>query len=114
MSVLHAIQKAERLLPGKEAHEGVLHPRWQAIIDVAEHVQGSPKEVWQFTRKWGAHASADLRAAVATCLLEHLLEHHFAKVFPLVREACQQSSRFADTFMRCGEFGQVLEPENRI
>jgi hypothetical protein len=27
--------------------------------------------------KWGSHEDEDVRAAIATCLLEHLLEYHF-------------------------------------
>ena len=112
MSVAHAIRKAERILPGKEAPEDELDPRWQAIIDVSEHIRQHPDEVWRVTRKWGAHANADLRMAVATCLLEHLLEHHFARIFPLASEACRQSRRFADTFSSCGEFGQTRNWRN--
>jgi hypothetical protein len=114
VSVAHAIRKAERILPGKEAPEDELDPRWQAIIDVAEHIHQHPDEVWRFTRKWGAHANADLRMAVATCLLEHLLEHHFDRLFPLVSEACRQSRRFADTFGMCWELGQSCRRRNRI
>ena len=112
MSVAHAIRKAERILPGKEAPEGELDPRWQAIIGIAEYIEPHPDEVWRFTRKWGANANADLRAAVATCLLEHLLGHHFHQVFPLVSEACRRSRRFADTFSRCWEFGQTCSRRN--
>ncbi len=64
------------------------------------------------TRKWGAHANADLRTAVATCLLEHLLEYHFDRILPFVAEACHQSRRFVDTFSRCGEFGQTRSRRN--
>jgi hypothetical protein len=112
MSVSHAIRKAERVLPGKKAPEGKLDPRWQAIIGVADHIERHPDEVWCFTRRWGSHANADLRAAVATCLLEHLLEYHFERIFPLVSEGCIRSRRFADTFSRCGEFGQTSERGN--
>ena len=113
MSVSHAIRRAERVLPGKIAPEGELDPRWQVIISVADYSQQHPKEVWSFTRKWGSHANADLRTAVATCLLEHLLEHHFDSIFPLVSQASRQSRRFADTFSMCSEFGQTSERGNR-
>jgi hypothetical protein len=112
MSVFHAIRKAERILPGKQAPDGALDPGWQAIIDVSEHIHQHPDEVWRFTRKWGAHANEDLRMAVATCLLEHLLEYHFDRVFPLVSEACRQSVRFGDTLTSCAEFGQTSSPRN--
>jgi hypothetical protein len=112
MTVAQAIRKAERILPGKVAPEGELDPRWQAIVDVSEHIRQHPDEVWHFTRKWAAHANDDLRMAVATCLLEHLLEHQFDRLFPLVSEACRESSRFADTLSHCSAFGQSLRPRN--
>lgn len=112
MTVTQAIRKAERILPGKEARGDELDPRWQAIIAVGEHIEQHPDEVWGFTRKWGAHANEDLRAAVATCLLEHLLGCHFERIFPLVVEACQKSRRFAWTLSMCWEFGQTCERRN--
>ena len=112
MTLFQAIRNAERVLPGKQAPEGELDTRWQAIIAVGDHIEYHPDEVWFFTRKWGAHANADLRTAVATCLLEHLLEHHFDRIFPLVCEACRQSVRFGDTLTLCGEFGQTTTPGN--
>jgi hypothetical protein len=113
MTVTRAIKNAERVLPRRKAPEGQLDPRWQAIIAVAEHIEQHPEEVWRFTRKWGASADADLRAAVGTCLLEHLLEHHFDRIFPLVFEACHHSRRFADTFLMCSEFGQTARRGKR-
>ena len=91
---------------------GRVDPCWQAIICVAEHIQREPDEVWRFTRKWGAHANADLRTAIATCLLEHLLEHHFDRIFPLVSHAVRRSRRYSDTFSMCGEFGQTRRRVN--
>jgi hypothetical protein len=107
MTVVQAIRKAERVLPGRKAPEGELDSRWQAIIDVAEHIGQHPDQVWRFARKWGSHANPDLRMAVATCLLEHLLEHHFERLLPLVSEACRQSKRLADAFSSCSEFCSV-------
>ena len=83
MTIFQAIRKAERVLPGKQFPEGELDARWQAIIAVGDHIEEHQTEVWVFTRKWGAHASADLRTAVETCLLEHLLEYHFDRIFPV-------------------------------
>lgn len=112
MSVLQAIKRAEWTLPGKAAPDGRIDPRWQAILCVAEHIQEHPEEVWRFARRWGAHASADLRAAIATLLVEHLLEVHFSRIFPLVAEACHESARFADTVSRCWALGQARRPQN--
>lgn len=112
MKIETAIAKAERLLPGTAAPEGKRDPRWHAVIAVADHIAKRPLEVWRFARKWGAHSNRDVRAAIASCVLEHLLEHHFATVFPLVKRACQQSRRFADTFRACWQFGQAELPGN--
>jgi hypothetical protein len=112
MKIEKAIARAERMLPGTSSGDGKRDPRWQAIIAVAEHIADHPMEVWRFARKWGTNANDDVRAAIATCVLEHLLEHHFATVFPLVEDACRQSRRFADTFVMCSDFGQCELPGN--
>jgi hypothetical protein len=49
---------------------------------------------------------------VATCLLEHLLEHHFAAYFPQVEELARSDALFGDTFLRCWQFGQSAEVDN--
>lgn len=92
--------------------EGAIDPRWQAIIRVGEFVESHPDEVLEFALRWGKHAQRDLRAAIATCVLEHLLEHHFERVFPSVRDAARASRRFADTLSGCWRFGKALEPAN--
>ena len=112
MTVLQAIRKAERILPGKVAPDGQTDPRWQAIMRVEEHIQEQPDEVWRFARKWGTHANADLRTAIAVLLVEHLLAFHFSRIFPLASEACRQSARFADTLSRCWALGQAQRPQN--
>jgi hypothetical protein len=108
-----AIERADRILPGKPAPDDQRDPRWQAIIKVGEHIEEHPLEVWRFARKWGVHASWDLRAAVATCLVEHLLEHHYGAIMPLVEDACGRSKRFADAVAMCWAFGQTLRGENQ-
>jgi len=112
-AVQKAIERAERMLPGHPALDGVMDPRWQAIIEVSEYTEDHPSEVWRFARKWGAHANKDLRAAVATCLVEHLLECRFEQIMPLVEAACHESKRFADTVALCWEFGQTETTENQ-
>ena len=112
VAVQRSIARAERLLPGTPASDGKRDPRWQAIIRVGEFIETQPEPVWQFAHRWGRHAQADLRMAVATCLLEHLLEHHFELLFPRVRRAAIESSRFADTFNSCWSFGGAKTPKN--
>src|SRR5436190_5294957 len=93
-AVRRAIARAETVLPGRPAPEGKRDPRWQAIIFVGEFIESQPEHVWEFAQRWGKHAQRDLRAAIATCLLEHLLEYHFDAFFPRVRGVALQSARF--------------------
>ena len=110
--VQQAIIEAEKLLPSVPAPDGEADLRWQAIIEVGEYIETEPHEVWPFILKWGKHPSEDLRMAVATCLLEHLLADHFDDFFPKVSEVCKRSKRFAFTFKMCAQFGQAELPEN--
>jgi hypothetical protein len=113
-AVQRSINRAERILPGKPAPKGERDPRWQAIIRVGEFSETQPEAVWNFAHRWGKHAQADLRMAVATCLLEHLLEHHFDLLFPRVRRAALESPRFASTFNSCWSFGDSKRPKNAV
>jgi len=111
-AVQRAIDRAESILPGTPAPEGKRDPRWQAIIRISEFIETQPEAVWKFAHRWGKHAQADLRMAVATCLLEHLLEHHFDALFPRVRRAALESARFANSLELCAPFGQAELPKN--
>jgi hypothetical protein len=111
VGVAEAIREADALLPGVPAEAGQ-DPRWQAIIAVAAFVESEPDAVWGFVRRWGGHPQEDLRAAVATCLLEHLLERHFAAFFPRVEQLALADPLFGDTFRRCWQLGQAREPGN--
>ena len=107
-----AIQEAERILPGKAAPDGESDPRWQAIIRVAQFVDSHPEELWAFARRWGASSDEDLRQAIATCVLEHLLEHHFVSLFPRVANAARADGAMAATTLACWKFGQTAEASN--
>jgi hypothetical protein len=49
-----------------------------------------------------------MRIAVATVLLEHLLEHHFDAYFPRLKDLIEAGSvMLADTLARCWAFGQA-------
>jgi hypothetical protein len=111
-TVKQAIRNAERLLLGIPAQEGEPDPRWKAIIEVGKFIETEPQKVWIFIRKWGAHQNEDIRTAIATCLLEHLLEYYFTEFFPEVKDACKKSKRFALTFNLCSQFGQAEQPQN--
>jgi len=112
MTIDQAIREAERLLPGNAVPEGP-DPRWQAIIQVGEFANSAPAAIWSFIQRWGASPDSDLRDAIATCLLEHLLEHHFDDFFPKVESEAQSNPLFGDCFSRCWPLGQSDSPANR-
>ena len=111
MGVSEAIREAEMMLPGVPVEIGN-DPRWQAIIAVGEFVESDPGDVWDFISRWGCDPQQDLRLAVATCLLEHLLELHFGAYFPQVEQLALSDPLFGDTVRQCWQFGQALEPGN--
>jgi hypothetical protein len=107
MTVFDAIEHADSLLPGAAAPDGERDPRWQAIIAVADFIENEPEAVWSFVERWGQHPDEDLRAAIATCLLEHLLERHFDIIFPRVKCLAESNEQFARTVTMCWPFGEV-------
>jgi len=86
--------------------------RWKAAIRLGEYVQSAPEAVWELTARWGCSDDADTRTALATCVLEHLLEYHFEDVFPRTDALARTDSRFANTFLSCWKFGQSEERTN--
>jgi hypothetical protein len=111
MTVQEAIIAAERLLPGRAAPEGEEDARWQAIIVIGRFIEDEPEAVWPFVLRWGSHEDEDTRTAIATCLLEHLLEYHFDLIFPRVEAAARSNVWFAKTTAQCWKFGQAKDPE---
>ena len=82
--------------------------RWQALIILGEFVASDPEKVWPIVRKYGDHRDPDMRTGVATILLEHLLERHFASYWPRVKRMVRRSpSRFADTLSRAWLLGRA-------
>ena len=113
MTIEEAIREAEETLPGgKPSPDGRTDARWLAVIAVGEFIETNPQEVWEFIRRWGVHRCDDIRTAVATCLLEHLLGYDFETYFPQVKTAVQESPLFADMFCICSKFDQAEEPVN--
>jgi len=110
--IAEAIADAERVLARNTKHDDGVDPRWQAIIRVAEFIPDEVDLVWAFAEKWGGVCDPDLQAAVATCLLEHLMEHHFDYIFPMVAVQAKRDAIFASTLRRCWKFGQAERTES--
>ena len=102
-----------RVAIGSDLGSADENTRWQAVIRLGDHIQDEPNDVWSVVAVWGCSDNADTRMAIATCVLEHLLEHHFDMVFPLVEELARRDSRFADTVSSVWSFGQTELPDNR-
>lgn len=112
LDVDDAILLAETLLPGEAAPDREKDQRWQAIIKVGNFIEIEPEKVWRFVERWGVHEDADLRMAVGTCLLEHLLEYHFDRFFPRVEATVRHNRFFANTFLQCWKLGLAEQPQN--
>jgi hypothetical protein len=88
------------------------HTRWQAAIALGEFAASAPESIWPLVLKHGSRRHADARMTIATCVLEHILEHHFDTFFPRVAEAARSSCWFADTAGSCWLMGQSELPRN--
>jgi|ERR1039458_849446 hypothetical protein len=86
--------------------------RWQAAIALGEIAESDPESVWILVVRHGSRRHKDVRVAIATCVLEHLLEHHFDAFFPRVATAVRSSRWFRDTFGFCYQLGQAKLPRN--
>ena len=109
MDVHQTIDTAEALLPGRSAPDGELDRRWEALLAIAEFVADDPDPICAFVLRWGSYPDADLQSAVASCLLERLLEFHFERVFPDIEAQARRDRVFAGTFSRCWKYGQADE-----
>jgi len=112
MSLEDKIRYANALLPGEPAPDNENDPRWEAMLEIAYHLEGEPEPIWRFIKKWGVHEQDDLRSGIACCLLEHLLEYHFEEYFPRVTELAKENSLFSKTVFFCRKFGKSKLPEN--
>lgn len=114
MTVSDALAQAEKLLPGTQSPYGEKDARWEAIIAVSEFIEAEPEAIWPFVERWGQHPDEDLRSAISTCVLEHMLEHHFDLIFPRVERLARTNSLFAVTTLSCWKFGQTTLPKNSV
>ena len=87
--------------------------RWQAAIALGAYCETEPEVIWPLTVKWGSANEEDVRAAISTCVLEHILEYHFDEYFPKTEQIIYGGNKnFALTFRTCWRFGQAKSPEN--
>jgi len=76
--------------------------RWQSLIVIADLIEAKPDLVWEVVSEFGDSDDDDMRMAIATILLEHLLDHDFGRYFPKVQEEIRNKRyRFIDTLGNC-------------
>ncbi len=87
--------------------------RWQAAIALGQYCEDNPELIWSLVVKWGSSADDDVRSAISTCVLEHILEYHFEEYFHKTSEIVQSGNMyFRDTLGGCYKFGQAKLPHN--
>lgn len=103
------IERAEELLA-----RGGEKARWDGAELLGEFVESAPELVWPVAVCFGSSDDEDVRAAIATCVLEHVFEYHFERYFPEAeRLVAAGNFRFAQTVSLCWAFGQTEHPTNR-
>jgi hypothetical protein len=108
MNVHEAIRRAEKALPGKPESD----VRGKRLIDLCDYLESDPDPLWAFIARWGTHEHEELRKVIGYYLLEHLLSHHFALIFPRVEQLVRENPLFVDTFLASRKMGQAETPEN--
>ena len=108
-----ALERAEMLLRlNPSSGRGGKDLKWQAVGALSRFIARNPQPIWLMIRRWGARDEADTRAAIATCLLEHLLQFHFKEYIGRVERMAKSDPNFADTVSMCWKFGQAQKPAN--
>ena len=87
--------------------------RWKSAIALGEYCKSDPKNVWPLIVKYGSSRKTDTRTAIATCVLEHILEYHFDPYFGESLKIVRGGDiRFGRTLAICWKFGQALKKNN--
>ena len=103
-----AVERAETMLASADNDA-----RWQGAILLGELCETAPETIWPAVVHWGSSTDDDMRTAIATCVLEHILEYHFDPFFNRSREIITAgNSAFANTLRQCWRFGQAKLPAN--
>lgn len=107
MTKLHDLSALETELLSSD-HER----RWSAAVALGKFVESNPDALWPIVQRNGSSDDEDIREAVATCILEHLLENHFDRTFDRLEEEIRGgNANLRDTLSLCWRFGQSKDPE---
>ena len=104
-----AVARAEAMLSSADNDT-----RWQGAILLGQFCETAPETIWPSVVRWGSSTDDDMRTAIATCVLEHVLEHHFDLFFDRSRAIIAAGNQaVADTLRQCWRFGQTELPANK-
>lgn len=80
---------------------------WKAAEQLGELAETEPRKIWSLVEKHGSSQNPEVRQAIATCVLEHVLQFHFDEYFSRVEQLINGgNSNFADTFRLCWKFDE--------
>lgn len=103
------ILQIEKTLRSKSSKE-----RWKAAAKLGFYAQYRPALAWGIISRFGSEKNKDLQTAIATCGLEHLLEHHFSEYFGLVENLIRGgNSNFRRTLELCWKMGRAEKGTNK-
>ena len=86
---------------------------WQESIALNENISDSPNEVWQtIVEALDLTKNGDTIAAIATCLLEHLLEQDFTWFGSVAERVQRGDDKLLYALSVCSKFGESTKAEN--
>lgn len=87
---------------------------WEAAEILGEYAENNPWIIWPLTIKYASSLNSEVRQAIATCVLEHILEYHFDQFFDEIERAIKGGDLLLrDTLSGCWKFGKSKLPHNR-
>lgn len=87
--------------------------RWEAASHLADYIEDASSDVWKLVLEHGSSEDEDMRSAIATCVLEHLLEMSFDRYFSLLELEIGKGNRnLMKTLKLCWKFGESERSSN--
>ena len=87
------LRRAEQLLSSADSKA-----RWDGAELLGEFAETAPDAVWPLIVRFGSSDDADVRTAIATCVLEHVFQYHFDRYFSEAERRVRAGNKpFANT-----------------
>ena len=85
---------------------------WQIAADSWDDATERPDDAWPHMIEALAVADDDSIGAIATCILEHILEHDFSYFDRVEQEIATGNIKMRRAFLLCSRFGHSKLPES--